>query len=347
MQQVKKYGIILKPTNQDFEKTAVLNPGVYKDGDYVHIFYRAIDSQNRSSIGYAKLRGPIKVVERRKSPFIEREFEYEKMGVEDPRIVKLGKTFYMFYVAHDGKNAITAYATSKDLLHFKKRGVISPKISYHTAEKLFRESRLKDAYYFFSSYYQDQAGNDVLLWEKDIFLFPKKFHGKFALIHRVLPDIQIVLFKSFKELTTDFWKNEIRHLSKDVLLEGSHWYETRNIGGGCPPIETKDGWVLIFHTVEETNKGRVYRASAALLDKDNPKKVIARLHEPLFSPEEKWEKRGFVSNVVFPTGTALFKDTLYIYYGAADKHIAVASVKLKDLIYTMKTNKHSHMYEKP
>lgn len=345
MLRVKKHGIILRPTKNEFETKAVLNPAVYKDGNHVHIFYRAINTKKESSIGYAKLQGPLKVIERLKRPFMDREYEYEKKGIEDPRVVKLGKTFYMTYVAHDGKNAITAYATSKNFKDFKKHGVISPKISYHTAEKLFRQSRLKDAYYFFSSYYQDQAGKDVLLWEKDIFLFPKKIDGKFALVHRILPDIQIVFFRSFKELNTGFWKKEIRHLSKDVLLEGSHWYETRNIGGGCPPIETKYGWVFIFHTVEEINQGRVYHASAALLDKKDPRKVIARLHEPLFSPTEKWEKQGFISNVVFPTGTALFGRTLYIYYGAADKYIAVASVDIDDLTHTMKTNIHSHAYE--
>lgn len=345
MLTVKKHGIILRPTKFEFENEAVLNPGIYQEGHNVHIFYRAIDRKKASCIGYARLHGPLKIVERWEKPFLEREYEYEKKGIEDPRIVKLGKTFYMTYVAHDGKNAITCYATSKDLKTFKKRGIISPKISYKTAEKLFRQSRLKDAYYFFSSYYQDQSGEDVLLWEKDIFLFPKKINGKFALVHRILPDIQIVFFKSFKELNTDFWKKEIRHLSKDVLLEGSHWYETRNIGGGCPPIETKEGWVFIFHTVEEINRGRVYHASAALLDKKDPRNVIARLHEPLFSPQEKWEKQGYVSNVVFPTGTALFGNTLYIYYGAADTYIAVASVNIHDLIYTMKTNIHSHPYE--
>lgn len=345
MLKVKKHGIILRPTKLKFETEAVLNPAVIKEGNNVHFYYRAIGKNNESNIGYAKLKGPLKIIERWKKPFMGIDYEYEKRGVEDPRIVKLGKTFYMTYVAHDGKNAITAYATSKDLMHFKKRGIISPRISYRRAEKLFKQSHLKDAYYFFSSYYQDQAGKDVLLWEKDIFLFPKKIHGKYALVHRILPDIQLVYFKSFKELNSDFWKKEIAHLSKDVLLEGSHWYETRNIGGGCPPIETKYGWVFIFHSVEEINQGRVYHASAALLDKKDPRKVIARLHEPLFSPEEKWERQGFVNNVVFPTGTALFGKKLYIYYGAADKYIAAASVDIDDLIYTMKTNLHHHAYE--
>jgi predicted GH43/DUF377 family glycosyl hydrolase len=76
----------------------------------------------------------------------------------------------------------------------------------------------------------------------------------------------------------------------------------------------------------------VYSACAALLDLDNPKKEIARLPYPLFSPKHEWEVRGVVDFVVFPTGTALFDDTLYIYYGAADEHIACASLSLSALV---------------
>ncbi|PIR97482.1 MAG: pesticidal protein Cry7Aa [Candidatus Doudnabacteria bacterium CG10_big_fil_rev_8_21_14_0_10_41_10] len=345
MLKIKKHGVILEPSELEFEKKSVLNPGIWKDGEFVHIFYRAIDSQNKSTIGYAKLKGPTTVVERGQFPIMTREFDYEKVGVEDPRIVKVGKTFYVFYVAHDGKNAVTAYATSTDLKKFKKQGIISPLISYREAEKLFSESSLKDSYYFFSSYYQNHEGKNVLIWEKDVFLFPKKINGQYALIHRILPDIQIAFFKNFNELTPDYWRGQIKNLSKNIILENKHWFESRNIGGGCPPLLTDDGWLLIFHTVEENNKGRVYHACAALLDKKNPRKIIARLHDPLFSPTKKWEKKGLISNVVFPTGTALFGPDLYIYYGAADRAVAVASVKLKNLIAEIKKSRHNNAYQ--
>lgn len=344
MVRVKKLGPILEPTSREFEEAAVLNPGTWQEGDLVHLFYRAIDGEGRSTIGYAKLKGPTTVTRRFPKPVFKREYPYENKGVEDPRIVKVDDTFYLFYVAHDGKNAVTAYATSKDLKTFKKQGVITPQIPYHEAETIFRESHLKDAYFFFASYYEEEAGKGVLLWEKDIFLFPKKIQGKFALVHRVLPDIQIIFFDDFSDLTLAFWKEHLKHLSTYVVLENKHWFESRNIGGGCPPIETKDGWLLIFHTVEEKNEGRTYHACAALLDRDNPLKVLGRLHEPLFSPTEPWEKEGVVSNVVFPTGTAIFGDTLYIYYGAADKRIAVASLSLDELLKEMRDPTKRHDY---
>ena len=90
--------------------------------------------------------------------------------------------------------------------------------------------------------------------------------------------------------------------------------------------------------MEDTNKGLIYSAcAAALLDLDDPTKEIARLPYALFSPEYDWEKRGEVNNVVFPTGTALFGDTLFIYYGAADTHIACASVSLSALMTELLT----------
>jgi predicted GH43/DUF377 family glycosyl hydrolase len=345
MLKVKRHGVILEPTSLGFEAKAVLNPAIWQDGETVHIYYRAIDNDDRSCIGYARLQGPKTVVERWDKPFMLRTQEYESYGVEDPRIVKLGGTYYMFYVAHDGKNAITAYATSPDLKKFRKHGIISAPLTYREAEGLFGESQLKDSYYLFSAYYQRQAGHDVLVWHKDVFLFPRKINGQYALMHRILPDIQIAFFKNFKDVNADFWRDHIRNLSHFVVLENKHWFESRNIGGSCPPIELPEGWLVIFHTVEEVNKGRVYHACVALLDKDDPLKVKARLHQPLFSPTESYERSGFVSNVVFPSGTARFNDELYIYYGAADKRIAVVSANIHDLLAEMKKPPAGHDHE--
>ena len=329
---VKKEGVILEATDLEFESQAVLNPAVVQQGNTLHLFYRAVKKGNHSSIGYCKLEGPLKIVERRKSPILLPEFDYEKQGVEDPRIVFFGGVYYLFYSAYDGKNALVAYATSKDLVQWEKHGVISPKITYDKAEDIFRASKLKERYFFFESYYKDIVAKDVLLWEKDVFILPKKINNKFALIHRILPDIQIIYFEDFSELTTDFWKEYLKKLGDYVVLEPKHGYESRNIGGGAPLIETEKGWLMIYHSVEDSNQGKVYHASAALLDINDPCKVIGHFKKPLFSPTEDYEKSGVVNNVVFPTGTAIFEGRLYIYYGAADKRIAVASVDLNELL---------------
>ncbi len=334
--KVEKLGIVLAPTENKFENRSVLNPGVYQEGEFVHLFYRAIDKRLNSSIGYAKLKGPTKVVERWDKPILKSEFNYERKGVEDPRIVKINGTFYMTYVAHDGKNALCAYATSQNLKEWERKGIISPKIQYDSAGKIFLREKLKDRYFMFESYYEEYGGKNVYLWEKDAFLFPRKFKNKFALVHRILPDVQVIFFHNFKQLQEgNYWHHYLENLPKYVMLENKYWFESRNIGGGAPPIETKKGWLLIYHAVEELNQARIYHAAAALLDKHNPLKIIGRLNQPLFSPELDWEKRGFVPNITFPTGTALFGDDLYIYYGAADKFIAVARTSLKKLLATL------------
>ncbi|MEK7090165.1 MAG: pesticidal protein Cry7Aa, partial [Patescibacteria group bacterium] len=239
MLEVKKLGSILEPTKLEFENLAVLNPGVYQDDENVHVFYRAINKNHESCIGYAKLKGPTEVVERWAKPIIERELDHESKGVEDPRIVKIEDTFYMTYVAHDGKNAVTAYATSTDLKHFEKRGVITPRISYHEIKEIFNESQLKDTYRLFSSFYEEEAGRDVFLWEKDVVLFPEKIKGRYALLHRTLPDIQITYFNDFTDLASrDFWTDHFKNLAVYVVLENKHWFETRHIGGGAPPVKT-------------------------------------------------------------------------------------------------------------
>jgi predicted GH43/DUF377 family glycosyl hydrolase len=123
------------------------------------------------------------------------------------------------------------------------------------------------------------------------------------------------------------------------VLDPVYEHESGYVGSGCPPIETEHGWLLIYHGAEETDKGLVYSAcAAALLDLNDPGKVIARLPYALFSPEQEWELKGDVNNVVFPTGTALFGDTLYIYYGAADERIATASVSLSALVNELINN---------
>ncbi len=331
--KVKKEGVILEPTGLEFENQAVLNPGCVRVGDSVHMFYRAVSKNDFiSSIGYCRLVGPTELVERYEKPVMVPKHPYEKRGMEDPRIVFLDGTYYMFYTVYDGKNAMAAYATSRDLKKWEKKGPITPRITYEEAEGLLHSSRLKDRYYLFGSSYEEALGDDVLLWEKDTFMFPKKFGKNFALVHRILPDIQVVYFKDFKELTPEYWKEYLKHLNRYVMLESRYWYESRNIGGGCPPIETDQGWLLIYHAVEDSNRGRVYRAGAALLDKDDPCKIINKMRSPLFSPRRSWELTGDVNNVVFPSGSAVFDDRLYIYYGAADKRIAVASVNLNELV---------------
>ena len=192
---------------------------------------------------------------------------------------------------------------------------------------------------------EKQQGNDkrerkVFLWDKNLTFFPRRINGKICFLHRIKPDIQVVSnVERIEDLTVDFWQNYFLTFNEHVVLEPKHDHEVSYIGGGCPPIETELGWLIIYHGVHDTVHGYVYTACAALLDLDNPAKEIARLPYPLFSPDQSWEMEGYVNNVCFPTGTITRDDTLYIYYGAADERIAVASLVLSDLITELLNHK--------
>ena len=335
MVHIRRHGIILSPTSLPFENKGVFNPAVAQKGNHLHMFYRAWNTQNRSTIGYCRLDGPLRVIERMKKPVLTSSGRSE-YSIEDPRIVHIDGTYYMTYAAYDKKNCRIACAASKDLMTWQKMGVLSPELTYDKAEDLFRQCNgLKERYFLFESYFKDIVGKNVLLWEKDGILFPRKINGRYALLHRILPDIQVIYFRKFSDLTPSYWKAYLRNLSRYVVLESEYWYEVRNIGGGCPPIETEKGLLLIYHGVDDMDKGRIYRAGAALLDKKDPTKVIGHLKHPLFSPEKEWEKKGNVPNVVFPTGTARFDGRLYIYYGAADKRIAAVSCDIDELVHEL------------
>ena len=343
MINVKKEGILLMKTTLVFENEAVLNPAAIRMDDDVHIFYRAVSNGNFSSIGYCRLKGPYTVTERFDHPVIVPEFAYEMHGVEDPRIVKIEDLYYLTYTAYDGINALGALATSKDMKVWKKFGLIVPQVTYEEFNRLAGSAiAMNEKYLCYNEHNRilEKQRDGVFLWDKNVIFFPKKINGKFYFLHRIKPDIQIVVgVKDLLELTTAFWQNYFLHLDDCIVLAPKYEHEQSYIGGGCPPIETDEGWLLIYHGVHDSQKGYVYSACATLLDIDNPQKEIARLPYALFKPEFAWELRGEVNNVCFPTGAALFDDTLYIYYGAADEQIAYATVSLSALLKELLINK--------
>jgi len=268
------------------------------------------------------------------------EFEYESHGVEDARIVKIDDTYFLTYTGYDGINARGALATSKDLRHFIKNGNIVPPITY--AEFVFlaeSAGKVDENYYRNHKFYYQEADPEkkMLLWDKNVVFFPRKINGKLVFLHRIRPGIQIVSVNSLKELTKEFWQNYFLDLQEHIVFDPIYKHESSYIGGGCPPVETEHGWLLIYHGVEETDRGLVYSACAALLDLNDPSRELARLPYALFFPKLEWELHGEVNNVVFPTGTSIFGSTLFIYYGAADTLIACASVNLPALVAELLT----------
>jgi len=165
--------------------------------------------------------------------------------------------------------------------------------------------------------------------DKDAALYPRTFDGNYVLIHRPSTDT-----------SADMW---ISH-SPDLTNWGSHrillparrgaWWDANKIGLACPPIETKKGWLVLYHGVRTTASGSIYRLGLALFDLKDPAKGILRGAEWMFGPEESYELQGDVPNVVFPCGYTLGDDgdTLHLYYGAADTSIALATGSLEQLL---------------
>ena len=334
MIEIKKEGIVLSKTDLSFENEGVLNPAVIKENGKIHLFYRAVAKGNFSSIGYCVLSDPLTIENRSDVPIIIPESEDEKHGIEDPRIVKIDGLFYLTYTSYDGINALGTLKTSKDLKSWKSEGIIVPKIPYEEF-KLLSESEglIPEKYKRYNQFQISHLDSDpIFLWDKNLIFFPRKINGRFYFLHRIRPEIQIVSVENIEDLNSDFWQDYFSHFKDHILLSPKYDHESSYIGGGCPPIETEYGWLMIYHGVHDTVQGYVYNACAALLDLENPEKEISRLPYPLFKPEEEWELKGEVNNVCFPTGTVVESDTLYIYYGAADERIAVASLSISKLL---------------
>lgn len=351
-----KRKLFMKSSEHIWEAKAVLNPSVVKDKNGIeHMFYRAVAKDGVSSIGYAKIiKGKI---ERFDKPVLFPTESYDIKGVEDPRVTKISNIYYMLYTAFNGEDARIAYAVSKNLKDWEKKGIISPNIPVVEARKLVRIKKYRDKWK-----HQEIYGAHICLWNKDAVLFPEKINGKFVMLHRLLPDIQIVKFKSFSELKNDnFWRKYIENLGKDkdkISLYRRYDWESEHIGAGAVPIKTKRGWLLIYHGVELQDKGfllnlfnriyynvesilgrlenkrlpLIYHAGAVLLDLKRPEIEVARLKEPLFSPKHNWEKEGDISDVVFPEGAVVEGDKLKIYYGCSDSRIGLAELSLKKLL---------------
>jgi predicted GH43/DUF377 family glycosyl hydrolase len=162
--------------------------------------------------------------------------------------------------------------------------------------------------------------------------FPELIQGKIAMLHRVAPNIQIVYFDDLEQLTNpgkSFWREYTAVLEEFTIMKPKYQWESSKIGAGPPPVKTKEGWLLIYHGVDENH---IYRTGIALLDLEDPSKVIARSPYPILEPEAEYERVGDVPNVVFPEGAVIRDGMLYVYYGGADKCCCLATADSDDFL---------------
>ncbi len=165
--------------------------------------------------------------------------------------------------------------------------------------------------------------------DKDAALLPHRIGGNWALIHRPVSAPRAHMWISYSP--------DLRHWgSHKLILEARRgaWWDANKIGLSPPPIETPQGWLVVYHGVRMTAAGCIYRLGLALFDSDQPERLLKRGDEWVFGPEERYEQRGDVGNVVFPCGYTIAEDgdTIRFYYGAADTTIALATGSISAML---------------
>lgn len=194
--------------------------------------------------------------------------------------------------------------------------------------------------------------------DKDACLLPRRINGQWALIHRPVSTAAAIVWmdpgirrnrRTDDSTNADMWISYSS--SSDLRNWGNHkkilearlggWWDANKIGISAPPIETPQGWLMIYHGVKPNAAGSIYRLGLALFDLNEPDHCLKRGDEWVFGPAEPYEQHGDVDNVVFPCGYTLAADgdTIRIYYGAADTSIAMATASVKELLEWL--NKHS------
>ncbi|MBK6914934.1 MAG: glycosidase [Ignavibacteriales bacterium] len=165
--------------------------------------------------------------------------------------------------------------------------------------------------------------------DKDAALLPHRIDGNWAMIHRPVSAPRAHMWISFSP--------DLKNWGKHVLMMDARkgaWWDANKIGLSPPPIETSEGWLVIYHGVKQSCGGCIYRLGLALFDLNRPEICFKRGNEWIFAPEEPYEKNGDVGNVVFPCGYTIAPDgdTINIYYGAADTCIGLATGSIKEML---------------
>ena len=165
--------------------------------------------------------------------------------------------------------------------------------------------------------------NPFVPFNRNAVLFPRQVGGYYTLLSRPSDSGHTPFGDIFLSQSPDmeFWG---RH--RHVMGKGKNWWEAVKIGGGAAPIETSLGWLLFYHGVTSTCNGYVYSIGGAILDRDEPSKVLYRCADYLLTPETDYEERGFVPNVCFPCATLQDAATgrIAVYYGCADSYVGLA-----------------------
>jgi len=308
-----------------WENLAVCNPGVwYEDGLFTMI-YRAAgdDHEHIIRFGLATSRDGIHFERASDQPLLGPSEDGPDAGcIEDPRIVKLDGHYYLTYAYRAFKPR--QYWKQPDNAAFSPDDATLPELVGRnmTASGLLVSDDLRT---FRRLGRITRADVD----DRDVILFPEKIGGRYVMLHRPMQWVGPDYGTDHPAIWIAFSDNLLDWNDSALLLRNEFDWE-RKTGGSTPPIRTGHGWFMLYHAVDENG---IYRVGAAVLDLGNPLRVIARTPVPIFEPEEDFEWHGlYPHGVVFPTGNVVKDGVLYVYYGAADQTIGVATADFGELL---------------
>ena len=312
---MKRHGIIISPSDKI---GATFNPAAValEDGRYVLLVrtvpagYEKIGSVNEFDDNYTSHlslwtgASPTSFT-LTDAAAIKPDQPYDRYGVEDPRITKIGSTYYICYTAlaiglgqkNAGDGIRIALASTTDFKTFTKHGIIGP------------DSRCKAGVLF------ETAGKPYFLWKDE------------AEVERTMLSPAPADFENPAAWAAMWGDAKVQHLELLGPQKNSR-YEDHGAEPGAPPIEIEEGLLMVYSSISTDRKWTI---SIMLLDKNDPRKIIAKTTTPVLLPQEKYELSGDVNNVVFPCGAFIDNDRLYIYYGAADTVCAVASDSMANI----------------
>lgn len=350
-----------------FKRLGILNPAVVQHGPLVYLLSRLYYSEGEISKSciirnVALLEGDsTSIVRDEKGRPVEElvlapELPHGQQGVEDMRVgfIQGEAPLHAFLVHHNGVDARTEYLRTKEaephnLLKWDRFGIYFPNMTLQEAIEIAPNRKYRDAW---TKQYTKGSRQRIsreqypepaspFLSTKDCALFPNKIKrevkGKledyYGVIIRLLPDMQIVYVKDFKELSEHgFWKKTVKNLEEHLLLGRESYWEKSHIGLSYPPFETSQGVIIPYHGAVMKPE-RNYKFGAVLVDKNDPQKILGRTEKPILEATESWEFDGVVSGkVVFPTGHAVWDGFYHIFYGASDRYIGHTTIPEQRLL---------------
>lgn len=290
---------IIRAWDIPYNANSVFNAGATRVGDETLLLMRVEDRRGMSHLTVARSKDGVTNWKIDPEPTLlpsPHTHPEEVWGIEDPRIsfIEEENLWAIVYVSYSKGGPLVSLATTSDFKVFDRKGVVMPPE------------------------------------DKDAAIFPVRFNGRWAMLHRPVP--------AFANVGAHIWIS----FSPDMKHWGDHqivvparrgaWWDANKIGLSPPPLRTDRGWLILYHGVRMTASGCLYRLGLGLLDLEDPTKLLARSDEWVFAPQEDYEIVGDVDKVVFPCGWVSEGEDVRLYYGGADKRIALATARISEML---------------